>query len=60
MGRKKRITIRTQQDLEAACKRMEDHDRDTVDDFGEDVTEGEYEERAHWAQKCPGDFDDAW
>ncbi|HEY1461294.1 MAG TPA: hypothetical protein VGH59_14695 [Casimicrobiaceae bacterium] len=60
MRRHTYITVKTEQDIEAACKRMDDREREMLEEFGDDVADGEYEQRARWAQKCLGSFDDAW
>ena len=59
MERKKSITVKAEQDIEAACKRMDDREREMLEEFGDDIADGEYEQRARWAQKCLSGFDDS-
>ena len=58
MARRKLIRLKTQQDIEVACRQMDLEEHDLLDEFGDEIAESEYDERAHVLDACSGRFDD--
>ena len=60
MSRRKFITLTTEQDIEAACKFMDRRERDAFEALGDEIAEGDDDERTLVLQARSGRFDDGW
>jgi hypothetical protein len=60
MRRRKFITLTTEQDIEAARKFMDWRERDAFEALGDEIAEGDDDERTLVLQARSGRFEDAW
>ena len=60
MKRRKFITLTTEQDIETACKWMDQMERDALQELGDENAESDDDERALVLQARAGLFDDGW